>query len=327
MDLLFSLLKDLLPIQVAILIVIFIYFLKLFKDIAEQFLNVSQKQIEYLKDRLDSLDKTTQIFDRTVQHQEKDLKRMYELNEQLKTKLTEEKDEKLARLDNQMADMLKELETIRSRKPSDEEVSKIREGTDKAKQTAEALYEFAISKLPVTTTATDASYPQRPLKSCFVIMPFHKELDEFLYVVRTALEEISIEAIRADSKVSNRPILATIQESIASSDFIVAGISDRNPNVMYELGFAHAIGKPVILLARNTRDIVFDISTYRVILYSIKTIEGRNRLKDTLQQTVQTLNEEIQKRRMEQVSALAVEMALAFIPGGSTLLQVLRTLK
>ena len=137
----------------------------------------------------------------------------------------------------------------------------------------------------------------------------------------------SVRCLRGDSAYLAIPLHEKVIGMIKSADVIIADVTGRNPNVMYELGFAHAIGKPVILVARNTRDIVFDISTYRVILYSIKTIEGRNRLKDTLQQTVQTLNEEIQKRRMEQVSALAVEMALAFIPGGSTLLQVLRTLK
>jgi hypothetical protein len=84
----FKILKDLLPLEIAALILIFIYFLKVFKDIASNFITLAEKQAEYLSERLASVDKTTKIFERTIQHQEYDLKRLYEVNEELKQQLT-----------------------------------------------------------------------------------------------------------------------------------------------------------------------------------------------------------------------------------------------
>ena len=68
MDKVFSLLKDLLPLEIAALIVIFIYFLKLFKDLASDFNKIAQLQAEYMRQRVESVDKTTTIFERTVAH-------------------------------------------------------------------------------------------------------------------------------------------------------------------------------------------------------------------------------------------------------------------
>jgi hypothetical protein len=44
-------------------------------------------------------------------------------------------------------------------------------------------------------------------------------------------------------------------------------MSERNPNVFYELGLAHAIGKPAILVAKTEEDIPFDLRHVRVIVY------------------------------------------------------------
>jgi hypothetical protein len=49
---------------------------------------------------------------------------------------------------------------------------------------------------------------------------------------------------------------------------VVAELSGRNPNVMYEVGLAHAIGKPIIFLARNEEDVPFDLRNLRCIFYN-----------------------------------------------------------
>jgi len=76
MDTLFKILKDLMPLQIAALIVIVVYFLKVFKDISTVFVNLAKQQAEYMKQRVDSVGKTAGIFERTVTHQERDLKRL-----------------------------------------------------------------------------------------------------------------------------------------------------------------------------------------------------------------------------------------------------------
>ncbi|HEY3929855.1 MAG TPA: hypothetical protein VGL89_15900 [Candidatus Koribacter sp.] len=59
-------------------------------------------------------------------------------------------------------------------------------------------------------------------------------------------------------------------------------ITPVNANVFYELGYAHAIGKPTILLANgNLEKLPFDISGYRVVYYS-DTIGGKSDIEATL---------------------------------------------
>src|ERR1700694_2903882 len=73
-----------------------------------------------------------------------------------------------------------------------------------------------------------------------------------------------------------------IRRGIVDSDVIVAEITPVNANVFYELGYAHALEKPTILLAnRNTEKLPFDISGYRVIFYD-DSIRGKRDIEATL---------------------------------------------
>ncbi|MOA36985.1 hypothetical protein D3C78_1585460 [compost metagenome] len=62
-------------------------------------------------------------------------------------------------------------------------------------------------------------------------------------------------------------ILAHIAEQIAKSRLVIANISGRNPNVFYELGLAHALGKPVIIVSESLSDIPFDINSSRILAF------------------------------------------------------------
>lgn len=58
-----------------------------------------------------------------------------------------------------------------------------------------------------------------------------------------------------------------IWHSINDADFVIADITGRNANVLYELGIAHTLAKPVLIVSRNAADIPIDLGTRRVILY------------------------------------------------------------
>jgi len=60
-------------------------------------------------------------------------------------------------------------------------------------------------------------------------------------------------------------IMADVARDIVESEFVVAEITPPNPNVYYELGFAHAVGKPVIMLADREElpKLPFDVSSSR----------------------------------------------------------------
>lgn len=102
----------------------------------------------------------------------------------------------------------------------------------------------------------------------FVIMPFDAELNEVYsaFIVPT-LEEVGYSVLRADDLYGQRNILRDIVESISNSELIVADLTGLNPNVFYELGVAHALQRPVILMTQNIDELPFDLQSYRVVIY------------------------------------------------------------
>jgi nucleoside 2-deoxyribosyltransferase len=75
---------------------------------------------------------------------------------------------------------------------------------------------------------------------------------------------------RADNLFGHN-ILNDIWLAINRAEVIIADITSRNPNVFYEIGIAHTIGKKVILLSQKKEDIPFDFLHYRHILYEDNT--------------------------------------------------------
>ena len=78
-----------------------------------------------------------------------------------------------------------------------------------------------------------------------------------------------------------------IWRSICEARFIVADLTGRNPNVMYELGIAHTVGKEVILIHQSGEDpkFPFDISHMRIINYD-NTATGGNALRKKVEETI-----------------------------------------
>ena len=58
-----------------------------------------------------------------------------------------------------------------------------------------------------------------------------------------------------------------IWQGIHAAKILVAELTGRNPNVFYELGLAHALEKPVVLVSSNQDDVPFDVQHIRVIYY------------------------------------------------------------
>lgn len=103
----------------------------------------------------------------------------------------------------------------------------------------------------------------------FVIMPFDDEFTEvYELFLKPNLEAAGFEVYRSDDIRSQRNILQDIVESLATADLIVADLTGSNENVFYELGLAHALNRPVLLLTQDLADIPFDLQSYRLVLYS-----------------------------------------------------------
>lgn len=105
--------------------------------------------------------------------------------------------------------------------------------------------------------------------SCFVMMPFAEPIGGyFKKVYEPAIENVGLKAIRADDDMfTTGKIVDQIWAGIHSAKVLVAELTGRNPNVFYELGLAHALQKPVVLVSSSEADVPFDVQHIRVIYY------------------------------------------------------------
>jgi len=148
--------------------------------------------------------------------------------------------------------------------------------------TGVGLYAYGSEKVEFPKTEVLGIRP-----SAFVIMPFRQPYDS-LYrdVISPVADDCGIEIIRIDEVRGPGIILNDIQEQIQRSHVVVAEISEHNANVFYELGYAHALEKPAVLLVRQEKihEMPFDVRGYRAIPYE-DSIKGKKIVERNLEQT------------------------------------------
>ena len=105
--------------------------------------------------------------------------------------------------------------------------------------------------------------------TAFVIMPYDESYDE-LYdgFLKPVISDCGFLSVRADDLQNSQNIINDIVDGIHNANVVVADLTDLNPNVFYELGLAHAMNRPTILLSQGIDDLPFDLRSYRVIQYS-----------------------------------------------------------
>lgn len=125
-------------------------------------------------------------------------------------------------------------------------------------------------------------------RALFVLMPFTPEMSGIYEVIRRAAETFRLKVWRADEIASAGLITDQILEAISRSRVIVADITGRNPNVLYEIGIAHSLSKNVILIAEAGEIIPFDIAAMRVVFYE-QSVAGAAKLENALRASLQAI--------------------------------------
>ena len=121
---------------------------------------------------------------------------------------------------------------------------------------------------------------------CFVLMPFRPDLDElYKKTIQPTIKGLGMGCIRADEIYRVGYIIDQIWYYIQVAGIIIADLTNRNPNVLYELGLAHASDKKVVLLTQSIEDIPFDLRHLRCIEYD-NTPRGVQKLKHSLIETL-----------------------------------------
>lgn len=128
-------------------------------------------------------------------------------------------------------------------------------------------------------------------QKAFVIMKYDELYDNLYHeVIKPLCQESGYEVKSADENYSTGMILEDIVNQITESSLIIADITPDNPNVFYELGYAHALKKPTILLNEkfHRESLPFDVSGFRVIFYE-NSIAGKSEVENRLRQFLQNL--------------------------------------
>lgn len=107
--------------------------------------------------------------------------------------------------------------------------------------------------------------------TCFVVMPFAAPLGRhYELIYDPAIKKAGLRPVRADDDIfTTGKIIDQVWDGINSAKVLVAELTSRNPNVFYELGLAHALKKPVVLISSNEEDVPFDVRHIRVIYYDV----------------------------------------------------------
>lgn len=142
----------------------------------------------------------------------------------------------------------------------------------------------------------------------FVIMPFNSKFDDVYKLgIKETAEKCGVIAERLDDQLFASNMVEQIYSQIDKSDFIIADMSDKNPNVFYEVGYADAKGKLVLLLTDNVDDIPFDFKQRPHIIYSNISL-----LKEDLEEKMKWAIEEVEKRNLKNLE-ISLRLDYAYI--------------
>jgi len=141
--------------------------------------------------------------------------------------------------------------------------------------------------------------------SCFVMMPFSSPHgDYYAKIYEPAIRKAGLTPIRADADIFGAgKIIDQIWVGISAAKVLVAELTTKNPNVFYELGLAHALEKPVVLVSSNEGDVPFDLQHIRVIYYDVMDPFWGQKLLDKVAENIlsaiKTPEEAIFKRALD----------------------------
>ncbi len=147
----------------------------------------------------------------------------------------------------------------------------------------------------------------KPKTFVFVLMPFSEKFaDVYELGIKAACKDAGAYCERVDEQVFDGNILERVYNQIAKADIIIAEMSGRNPNVFYEIGYAHALNKRAILLTQNAEDIPFDLQHFPHIIYGGRITILRPQLETRIRWYIEHPSENL----------LKVDMGLQFFVNG-----------
>ncbi len=137
----------------------------------------------------------------------------------------------------------------------------------------------------VLTFAPDVfRVPDKPVETnvLSVMMPFESRFAGTYTAIRNVCGRLGIDCKRADDIWDNSILIQDVFDLIFTSRAVITDFTDRNPNVFYETGVAHTLGKIVIPITQSVGDIPFDLRHHRALTY-LPNAEGLAKLEKDLE--------------------------------------------
>ena len=128
-------------------------------------------------------------------------------------------------------------------------------------------------------------------QSVAVMMPFAAEFTPVCNAIRAACEDVPLSCCRADDIWEDSTFIQDVFNLIFKSSIVIVDFTGRNPNVMYETGISHTLGKHVVPVTQNIEHVPSDLRHHRVLKY-LPNKEGLNDLTLRLTERLRTLREE-----------------------------------
>src|SRR5215472_13110163 len=148
------------------------------------------------------------------------------------------------------------------------------------------------------------------MATCFVIQPFDNggPFDKRYHdVLKPAIDGAGLKAYRVDEDPGTTVLIDDIEKGIRDSEICLADITTNNPNIWYEVGFAIANGKPVVLICADPRPepFPFDVRHRHIVTYRLQSSSDFDALKS---EVTARLKAQAQKAETLQTVAAMAEM-------------------
>lgn len=142
-----------------------------------------------------------------------------------------------------------------------------------------------------------------PDRICFVIAPIgeaesetRKRSDQVLkHVISPAATACGYKAVRADQISEPGMITSQVIQHIVEDPLVIADLTDRNPNVFYELAIRHAIRKPLVQIIKKGEQIPFDVAGTRTIHVDHRDLDSVEEAKKEISSQIQALEKDSSK--------------------------------
>jgi hypothetical protein len=142
----------------------------------------------------------------------------------------------------------------------------------------------------ITFTPSIFKIPEKSINDNLisVMMPFSPGYKGTYDAIKRTTDHMGLECLRADDIWENSTFMQDIFELIYCSKIVIVDFSERNPNVMYETGIAHTLGKIVIPITQSISDIPSDLGHHRAYKY-LPNDEGYRNLSNELYKRIKTI--------------------------------------